>query len=264
MILEVGRLRTLLSAPEVITRDMEEYFKKFIFSEGKYRGKIEITSERGSGIKNSVGEWPLIINTRENDIYLKSMGFHGYFDNNFNGKIFFDPSNNISVLENFFRVYYSIFLLKNGGMLLHSAGVEVDGKGFVFVGQSGSGKTTISRVLMSHGFVYSDDIVAIRREGEIFNLYSTPFRGEETLFHREFRSVPLRKIFLLNKSREKTILNKVHGGTAVAKLFANLPFVNSIPGFYDCALNNISELLKEVEVYDFYFKMGDFPWEIIK
>ena len=64
-----------------------------------------------------------------------------------------------------------------GGVVLHAAGLEHRGRGFVFFGPSGIGKTTLA--LRSPWPMLSDELVAVlpRREGEPYRVAGTAFPG---------------------------------------------------------------------------------------
>ena len=69
-------------------------------------------------------------------------------------------------------------LAREGGALLHGAGVVVDGNGWVFIGPSGAGKSTISDFYIAHGeTVLSDERIIIRRVDNRFLMCGTPWHG---------------------------------------------------------------------------------------
>ncbi|MFH1074492.1 MAG: hypothetical protein V1752_05325 [Candidatus Firestonebacteria bacterium] len=79
--------------------------------------------------------------------------------------------------DTFVRLAYSSLLLKHNGFLLHASGVVSRGKGYIFTGISGAGKTTIAEVSKRRGVVLSDEIVAVRKTGKSWKLFGTPFMG---------------------------------------------------------------------------------------
>jgi hypothetical protein len=79
--------------------------------------------------------------------------------------------------ENFVRRAYSSLLLKNNGFLLHASGVICRGKGYIFTGVSGAGKTTAAEASKKYGVVVSDEIIALRKTGGCWTLFGTPFMG---------------------------------------------------------------------------------------
>ena len=66
------------------------------------------------------------------------------------------------------RLACALWLLPRGGLLLHGACVERDGAAHVFVGESGAGKTTLSRALGGgRARVISDELSCVK-EGRVF------------------------------------------------------------------------------------------------
>ncbi len=89
---------------------------------------------------------------------------------------------------------------EHDGLLLHAAGVVLDGAGHVFTGASGAGKTTVARLAAGRGEVLSDENVIIRLGPGGAELFSTPCWGHNTppeLIHRINRCVPLAGVYIL-------------------------------------------------------------------
>ncbi len=66
------------------------------------------------------------------------------------------------------RLACALWLLPRGGLLLHGACVERDGFAHVFVGESGAGKTTLSRALAGPSTRVISDEVSCVKEGRVF------------------------------------------------------------------------------------------------
>lgn len=153
------------------------------------------------------------------------------------------------VLENFLRILLAHRVLAFGGMLLHSAGVVVDGRAFVFVGRSNAGKTTLSRKADAEGLpVLSDDINLVLPAGDGFAVHSVPFTGE---FRRrvpvEPGAVPLGGVLLLEKG-PRLELCRVGAAAAVSALFAQSPFVNTSVEEAAGLLESLAGLVAKVPV----------------
>lgn len=69
------------------------------------------------------------------------------------------------------------------GLLVHAAGVVLDGRLFVLAGRSGAGKSTVSGLLVEHAFgmVLSDDRLVLREQGGRWMGYGTPWPGTARL-----------------------------------------------------------------------------------
>jgi hypothetical protein len=119
---------------------------------------------------------------------------------------------------------FMVHLLSRGlGIELHGSGVvTADGRGYLFVGQSGAGKTTLSRLwLQEPGVtVLSDErIILRRREGEGAGLwmYGTPWHGDGHIATPG--RVPLARVFFL-KHGARNALTPLARTEAAARLFA--------------------------------------------
>lgn len=72
------------------------------------------------------------------------------------------------------RSIISYCLLSKNIILLHASSCRYQGKGYVFTGRSGFGKTTIiKKVLLSN--IYSNDTAIVKKYGNNFILYPSPF-----------------------------------------------------------------------------------------
>jgi len=84
------------------------------------------------------------------------------------------------------------------GALLHALGVSDRGRGLLFVGASGAGKTTLSELYRAHGddvTILSDERVIVTRRAGQFWLSGTPWPGGGFMVSPD--TVPLREIFFL-------------------------------------------------------------------
>ena len=92
---------------------------------------------------------------------------------------------------------------KCGGVLLHAAGVEHDGVGYVLAGRSGAGKSTLSGFCHEAGWdILNDDRVIVHPDpvtGQWF-LSGTPWHG--TGRFAKNRTVPLGGVYLLQQDKE--------------------------------------------------------------
>ncbi len=76
---------------------------------------------------------------------------------------------------NFIISRYIQWTLHRGGLLLHSAAIEKDGKGVALAGFSGMGKSTLALHLMSRGLTFvSNDRLMIRPDGNGVRMYGVP------------------------------------------------------------------------------------------
>lgn len=104
-------------------------------------------------------------------------------------------------LDAFLRSLISSLLPRQGGFMLHSAGIVKSGLAYLFLGKSGAGKSTLSRLAAGAGLeVISDEVNLLRREAGRYRVYGSPFWGEMRCEGRPGRW-PLGGIYLLRKAR---------------------------------------------------------------
>ena len=137
---------------------------------------------------------------------------------------------------------------------LHSCGiVSSDGTGNLFVGHSGAGKSTTTRLWTSLEDVeiLSDDRIIVRREhGEIV-MYGTPWHGEAAFASPA--SALLSRIFILEHGLGNT-LAKLSPSQAVAELFARsfVPFHRH--EYVNSALEFLQDVVNVVPCYRYAFE----------
>jgi hypothetical protein len=71
-------------------------------------------------------------------------------------------------------------LAQGRGAIIHSCGIAQNGKGMLFVGESGAGKNTLAKMWdREKGIeVLSDDRTIVRKRKNAFWIYGTPWHGE--------------------------------------------------------------------------------------
>lgn len=131
---------------------------------------------------------------------------------------------------------------RGDGIEIHSCGlVDAAGRGLLFAGHSGHGKTTTARLW--HGrpgvTVLSDDRIVLRRVGDEIRLHGTPWHGDAEL--AEPRSARLERIAILQHGEANRLL-PMAPVEAVAELMARafLPYHDPL------ALENAAAFLAEV------------------
>src|SRR5215469_10662348 len=134
---------------------------------------------------------------------------------------YFDHRQPVDALEYPLDELLMMHLLTLGrGVEVHACGLEdSDGRGYLFVGQSGAGKTTTARLWQkAHGIhVLSDDRIILRRLEQRIWMYGTPWHGEAELACST--RTPLTQIFLLGRGENNEVV-PVRLAAAVARLMA--------------------------------------------
>ena len=139
------------------------------------------------------------------------------------------------------------------GLLIHSAGMVLEKKGYIFPGISTAGKTTVSRQFMERGRgeILSDDRMIVRKIDSTFHAYGTPWPGDAGIAVN--KGVPLSGLFFIHHS-DRNRVDPLAPNEAVERLMP----VSSIPWYDKEAVINLldfcEDLASSVPVYDLYFK----------
>jgi hypothetical protein len=169
-------------------------------------------------------------------------------------------SRSVEAVDYFLRAVMAVLIFKKGGLMVHGAGILHQGKGFLFFGKSGSGKTTVSRSSLNDT-VLNDDLVVLMPQKNKWQLLSTPFwnptqvepKPIQTSLHAIYRLIQDKTVFVesLNPSR------------ALAELFANIPIVPIVPSLCEELMERCISLLHDVPAYGLHFLPDGSFWQVI-
>jgi hypothetical protein len=141
---------------------------------------------------------------------------------------------------------------------LHSCGIVMpDGTGNLFVGHSGAGKSTTTRLWTARADVevLSDDRIIVRRESAKdsgrMRMFGTPWHGEAA--YASPGNASLARVFILEHGYGN-VLTRLSPSQAVAELFARsfVPFHRH--EYVDSALEFLQELVGAVPCYHYAFE----------
>lgn len=159
------------------------------------------------------------------------------------------------------RIVHTIVLAKEGGFLLHSASAIRNGKAFLFAGVSEAGKTTISRLAPPDVTLLTDEISYVRKRGEGYAAFGTPFTGELAKLGENV-SAPVETLYLLAKGPENRI-EPVPPGEATRSLLANLLFFAEDEELVQEIFHSAFEFVSRVPVARLTFVPDARVWELI-
>jgi hypothetical protein len=118
------------------------------------------------------------------------------------------------------------FLARGRGVIFHACGVVDEGRGLMFVGVSGAGKSTFAELWRQRQVtLLSDDRIIVRRPEGQFRMYGTPWHGVAYICSPE--SAPLERIYFIEKAPRNYVkeLSPVEVATRL--------LVRCFPPFYD-------------------------------
>jgi len=139
----------------------------------------------------------------------------------------------------------SMYLLTGRGFTVHAAGALVAGRGILFAGVSGAGKTTIAGLAAGRrGWEpLSDDRVIVRLIDGGATVYGTPWPGEGAV--AENRNGPLEWLVFLAQG-DRNVVERLEPGQALARLLktASIPWYDQ--EYLGSALDACGRLVREV------------------
>ena len=159
------------------------------------------------------------------------------------------------------RIMHTLLLARQGGFLLHSASAIRNGKAFLFAGVSEAGKTTISRLAPADATLLTDEISYVRRRGEGYTAFGTPFTGELAKLGKNV-SAPIKALYLLAKGKENRI-DPIPPGEATRGLLANVLFFAEDEELVRAIFHSAVEFVSRVPVSRLTFVPDARVWELI-
>jgi hypothetical protein len=141
-------------------------------------------------------------------------------------------------------------LAQKRGIMIHACGIDDNGRGYLFAGNSTHGKTTMAKLWKDQSVILNDDRIVIRYKENHFWMYGTPWHGEYTGVSPQ--GVPIEKIFFLQHSKANSV-EKINGANAASMLLAR-----SFPPLWDSesmkfTLDFCSQLISAVPCYNLNF-----------
>jgi len=124
------------------------------------------------------------------------------------------------------QVLMILLLSRKRGVLFHACAIDDEGKGYLFLGNSGDGKSTTAKLWFDQGMtVLNDERIILReKDGEIW-MYGTPWHGD--FKEHSSKGLPVQKLFFLRHGRQNSFRAK-SGVEAVSMLLTR-----SFPPFWD-------------------------------
>lgn len=151
------------------------------------------------------------------------------------------------------RFYLINILSSDNGIIIHGSGIIKGGKGYLFIGISQSGKTTIAKLFESEGaIILNDNNVVIRKSNKKFKLFGLNKDCNTRICSN--KNIKLEAIFFISHS-EKNYLNEINDFDVVAKIFSH----TFLPLWERKMLKNPSKLISDIATKVPAFKLGFVP-----
>jgi hypothetical protein len=161
-----------------------------------------------------------------------------------------------------FRFLCAVLALREGGIMLHAAGVVHDGHGRVFCGPSESGKTTVARLAGARP-VLSDESVVVRPGADGYRVCATPFFGEAGPVPTQSRGdAPLAAIYFLRKSRTFAH-RRLARRDAVQRAFSQVFLPKGVAAIAEAILVNLDAMTAAVPCFELEFAARGELWSYL-
>lgn len=145
-------------------------------------------------------------------------------------------------------IIYYLTVIK-GDILIHASGINSEGKGYIFSGISGKGKSTMAGIWKENGTeVIHDDRLVIRNNGSLFVFHNTPVYDNEIP-----KESMLDRIFLIEHGKENR-MERLYGARAISSVISNCIQHNWGETTIATLLASVTKLCNSVPVYRLYFK----------
>jgi hypothetical protein len=160
------------------------------------------------------------------------------------------------------QILMILLLSSRNGMVVHACGINDSGRGYLFLGNSTSGKSTLAKIWHEKGAtVLNDDRIILREKDGAFRMYGTPWHG--TFAETSLTELPVEKIFFLKHGTENLLFPK-SGSEAVSMLLTR-----SFPPFWDQwgmeqVLGLLDRMAKALPCYELQFLPDERVLDLIR
>ena len=158
-----------------------------------------------------------------------------------------DPSAT-QALTSMLRIAYSQRVLHHDGFSIHASTVVKDGKGFLFLGKSGTGKSTHSRLwkeVWKDVELLNDDNPIVRRIDGRWWVYGSPWSGKTPCYKQE--RAPLQGMVRLRQASENRWL-PVQGVKAWTTVYPSCAVIYQEGSLYERLRSTLNRLVTDVTI----------------
>jgi len=149
------------------------------------------------------------------------------------------------------QVILARLLAEREGCYIHASGVVLNGKGFLFVGHSNAGKSTMAMMLKGKAKVLCDDRMIVRRWPDGFKIHGTWSHGDVPDVAAD--AAPLKAILFLKQNRENRLIPLDHPQQIIGTLLACVIRPLGTADWWNKTLTLVDIMAWEVPCYYLHF-----------
>jgi hypothetical protein len=152
-------------------------------------------------------------------------------------------------INNALMLQYAFRTATESTLEMHASVVQWEGRGYLFLGRSGTGKSTHSALWLRHipgTRLLNDDNPVVCIADGVPTVYGTPWSGKTPCYRNE--RVPIGAIVQINQAPENRI-RRMSVPEAVASLFASCSGLKSIRSIGDGLFATIASVIESVPCY---------------
>jgi len=152
-------------------------------------------------------------------------------------------------------------LARERGLLVHGCGIDDQGRGYLFQGNSGHGKSTMAGLWNGTGRILNDECIVLRERGGQVRMYGTPWHGSYNAVSPN--SVSVEKVCFLVRGEQNGAAH-VTGAAASAMILSR-----SFPPLWDSkgmslTLDFLATLCEQAPCYELAFVPGENVIEFVR
>ncbi len=158
-------------------------------------------------------------------------------------------SGDASALHTALMLLYTFSTARHDTLLLHASAIEYRGKGYLFLGKSGTGKSTHSRRWLEGiegARLLNDDNPVVRISGGEVHVYGSPWSGKTPCYID--RRLPLGGIVRLSQAPQNGIA-QLRGVKAYAALLPSCSCLRCDPAMAAAVHRTVSAVIEKTGVY---------------
>lgn len=151
------------------------------------------------------------------------------------------------------QVMLSRVLADRDACYFHSSGIKYRGQGFVFIGHSEAGKSTMVKLMQAHSEILCDERIIVRRWPQGYKIHGNWSHGEIPITSPS--SAPLAALLFIKQAQENK-LEEISKAEAVRRMIACLIKPFETRDWWEKQLTLLEHLANNAPVYVLHFDLS--------